>query len=235
MVIKKKPFHVAIIMDGNGRWAQNKNMPRTFGHKKGMATVKKIISYSNTANVDILSLFAFSTENWKRPQREIKFLFSAFADYLERNKKLFIKENIRLTVSGRRQGVSSNLLKKIDDTVEATKDNKSLILNVAFNYGGRAEIIDATKDILEDCKKGILNKEDIDHDIFKKYLYCPFLSDVDLLIRTSGEKRISNFLLWRIAYSEIYFTSTLWPDFTSEELAKAIEDYHKRERRFGAV
>jgi undecaprenyl diphosphate synthase len=227
------PFHLAIIMDGNGRWAKDRKKPRSFGHKKGIEAAENIVAHSLKKKIDVLSLFAFSTENWKRPRREISFLFSSFAAYLRKNKKNFIKQGIRFNLMGRRQGISRHLLSVIDDTAAATKENKSLILNIAFNYGGRAEIIDALNLVIKACRQGLLKQKRLTDADFRQYLYSDFIPDVDLLIRTSGEKRISNFFLWRLAYSELYFTDTLWPDFNPQKLDAALEDYNKRQRRFG--
>lgn len=222
------PNHIAIIMDGNGRWAKKRGLPRTFGHKEGAAALRKIITHAAQIGVKYLTVYAFSTENWKRSQEEVSALMFLFKSYIKNEEKNIMKNNIRFMVSGRSENVSPTLLKAIRELEEKSKDNSGLTFNIAFNYGGRAEIIDAVNKIL---KSG---KEEISEEEFGKYLYND-LPDPELLIRTSGEMRISNFLLWQIAYSELYITGTLWPDFNEAELDKAIENFNNRDRRFGGV
>ena len=225
---KQIPNHIAIIMDGNGRWAKKRGLPRTFGHKEGAAALRKIITHAAKLGIKYLTVYAFSTENWKRSQEEVSALMFLFKSYIKNEEKNIMENNIRFMVSGRRENVSESLLEAIDKLQEKSKNNSGLTFNIAFNYGGRAEIIDAVNKIL---KSG---KTSIDEVEFSKYLYND-IPDPELLIRTSGELRISNFLLWQIAYSEIYITDTLWPDFDEKELDKAIESYEKRDRRFGGV
>ncbi|MGL4988055.1 MAG: isoprenyl transferase [Cetobacterium sp.] len=222
------PKHIAIIMDGNGRWAKAKGMPRTYGHKAGADTLRKIVTSCGELGVQYLTVYAFSTENWKRAKEEVDTLMFLFKTYLKNEKKVLMKNNVKFVVSGRSEGVSQKLLDEIKKLEEATKGNTGITLNIAFNYGGRAELVDAIKKIVENGEK------DITEELVEKYLYNQF-PDPELLIRTSGEIRISNFLLWQIAYSEIYVTDTYWPDFNKEELVKAIESYQKRDRRFGGV
>ncbi|MEG0068772.1 MAG: isoprenyl transferase [Cetobacterium sp.] len=222
------PNHIAIIMDGNGRWAKSKGMPRTYGHKAGADTLRKILTYCGELGVKYLTVYAFSTENWKRAKEEVDALMFLFKTYLKNEKKTLMKNNVRFIVSGREDGVSKDLLKEIKNLEEETKNNTGITLNIAFNYGGRAEIVDAINKMIEN------NEKNITEEIVEKYLYN-YLPDPELLIRTSGEMRISNFLLWQIAYSEIYVTETHWPDFDKDELMKAIESYKKRDRRFGGV
>ncbi|MBC2851988.1 isoprenyl transferase [Cetobacterium sp. 8H] len=222
------PNHIAIIMDGNGRWAKSKGMPRTYGHKAGADTLRKILTYCGELGVKYLTVYAFSTENWKRAKEEVDALMFLFKTYLKNEKKTLMKNNVRFIVSGRKDGVSKDLLKEIQNLEEETKNNTGITLNIAFNYGSRAEIVDAINKIIEN------NEKNITEEIVEKYLYN-HLPDPELLIRTSGEMRISNFLLWQIAYSEIYVTETHWPDFDKDELMKAIESYKKRDRRFGGV
>ena len=226
------PYHVAVIMDGNGRWAKKRGLPRNLGHKRGIDNVKKIIESAKDRGVRILSLFAFSTENWSRPKKEIDFLFSSFKKYLSKNKG---DKDIRFNVMGSRKGLSEDLISEIDEAVDKTKNNNKIVLNIAFNYGGRDEIVFAAKKIAEDFKNGSLSLKSLDEKSFQGYLYDPFIPDVDLLIRTSGEERISNFLLWRVAYAELYFTNVLWPDFTAGEFDKALDSFKRRERRFGGI
>ena len=225
---KQIPNHIAIIMDGNGRWAKRRGLPRTFGHKEGAAALRKIITHAAKIGVKYLTVYAFSTENWKRSQEEVSALMFLFKSYIKNEEKNIMENNIRFMVSGRKDNVSSSLLEAIGNLQEKSKNNTGLTFNIAFNYGGRAEIVDAINKIL---KSG---KESINEDEFSKYLYND-IPDPELLIRTSGELRISNFLLWQIAYSEIYIKDTLWPDFNEEELDKAIEVFNKRDRRFGGV
>lgn len=225
---KQVPNHIAIIMDGNGRWAKKRGLPRTLGHKEGATALRKIITHSAELGIKYLTVYAFSTENWKRSKEEVSALMFLFKSYIKNEEKNIMENNIRFMVSGRREGVSSSLLEAIDHLQEKSKNNTGLTFNIAFNYGGRAEIIDAVNKIL---KSG---KEEITEVDFHKYLYND-IPDPEFLIRTSGELRISNFLLWQIAYSEIYITDTLWPDFDEKELEKAIEVFNQRERRFGGV
>ncbi|NME35676.1 MULTISPECIES: isoprenyl transferase [Fusobacterium] len=219
------PKHIGIIMDGNGRWAKSKNRPRVFGHKAGAAALRKIVEHCRRIGVEYLTVYAFSTENWKRSQEEVSALMTLFKTYINSERKMLLDNNVRFMVSGRKEGVSESLLDAIEKLQEETSKDYKMTLNIAFNYGGRAEIIDAIKKIKN-------SQEEITEENFSKYLYND-LPDPELIIRTSGEFRISNFLLWQIAYSEFYITDTYWPDFDEEELEKAIYSYNKRERRFG--
>jgi len=227
-VESKIPNHIAIIMDGNGRWAEKRGLPRTLGHKEGANALRKIITYAGKIGVKYLTVYAFSTENWKRSKDEVDALMFLFKTYLKNEEKSIMKNNVRFLVSGRKDDVSPSLLEAIKKLEDKSKNNTGLTLNIAFNYGGRAEIVDAVNSIL---KSGIDNLAEED---FSKYLYNN-IPDPELLVRTSGELRISNFLLWQIAYSEIYITDALWPDFDEKELDKAIESYNGRDRRFGGV
>lgn len=225
---KKIPNHIAIIMDGNGRWAKKRGLPRTFGHKEGAKSLQKVIKKAGEMGVKYVTVYAFSTENWKRSKDEVNTLMFLFRNYIKSEEKNIMENNIRFVVSGRRENVGKELLEAIDSLQEKSKNNDGLIFNIAFNYGGRAEIVDAINKII---KSGV---EKIEERDFSKYLYND-LPEPELLIRTSGEYRISNFLLWQIAYSEIYITDVLWPDFDEIEFEKAIESYMKRDRRFGGV
>lgn len=220
------PNHIAIIMDGNGRWAKNQNKPRVFGHKAGANTLRKLMEYCNKIGVTYLTVYAFSTENWKRSQEEVDALMFLFKSYIKSERENLLKNKIRFMVSGREEGVNPFLMEAIKELEEVTSKDYEMTLNIAFNYGGRAEIIDAVNKILKDGKASVTEEE------FSKYLYND-IPDPDLVIRTSGEFRISNFLLWQIAYSEIYITDKYWPDFDEEEMDKALLSYSKRERRFG--
>ena len=220
------PNHIAIIMDGNGRWAKNQNKPRVFGHKAGANTLRKIMEYCNKIGVTYLTVYAFSTENWKRSQEEVDALMFLFKSYIKSERENLLKNKIRFMVSGREEGVNPSLMEAIKELEEVTSKDYEMTLNIAFNYGGRAEITDAVNKILKEGKNSITEEE------FSKYLYND-IPDPDFVIRTSGEFRISNFLLWQIAYSEIYITDKYWPDFDEIEMEKAILSYSKRERRFG--
>ena len=205
------PNHIAIIMDGNGRWAKNQNKPRVFGHKAGANTLRKIMEYCNKIGVTYLTVYAFSTENWKRSQEEVDALMFLFKSYIKSERENLLKNKIRFMVSGREEGVNPSLMEAIKEVEEATSKDYEMTLNIAFNYGGRAEITDAVNKILKDGRTSITEEE------FSKYLYND-IPDPDFVIRTSGEFRISNFLLWQIAYSEIYITDKYWPDFDEAEI-----------------
>ena len=222
------PEHIAIIMDGNGRWAKQKGLPRTYGHKAGADTLRKILTHCGKLGVNYLTVYAFSTENWKRDIEEVKALMFLFKNYLKLERKNLLKNNIKLIVSGRKDKVSKELLDEIEKIEKETSTNTGITLNIAFNYGGRAEIVDAINKIIEEGIKKV------DESIVEKYLYNQ-LPEPELLVRTGGELRVSNFLLWQIAYSEIYVTDVYWPDFTETDLEKAIEFYKNRDRRFGGV
>ena len=226
----KLPLHVGIIMDGNGRWAKQRGKNRLVGHREGVESVRVIVEASKKIGIQNLTLYAFSTENWKRATEEVNGLMLLFEQFLKSEKKLMLKENIRLRIIGRKEGVSDRLLRVIDEVEKETYlPNPSLELNIAFNYGGRAEIVDGINQLLKEGKTSINEEE------FRAYLYNTYMPDPELIIRTSGEFRTSNFLLWESAYSEYYITETLWPDFKEEQLKMAIESYMKRDRRFGGV
>ncbi|MFZ1248261.1 MAG: polyprenyl diphosphate synthase [Leptotrichiaceae bacterium] len=225
------PKHIAIIMDGNGRWAKEKGKLRVEGHKKGAENIEKIIDYSIKLGVKYLTVYAFSTENWKRPEVEVKALMKLFAKYLEDKKEELKKQGVKLLVTGTEENIPNKLLKKIRDTEEYLSDCNQITFNIAFNYGGRKEIVDGINKIIKENRE---NKE-INEEEFKKYMYRPEIPDPELVIRTSGEFRVSNFLLWEIAYSEFYVTNVYWPDFDEREYDLAIASYNKRDRRFGGV
>ncbi|MGI5823558.1 MAG: isoprenyl transferase [Dethiobacteria bacterium] len=232
---KKIPRHVAIIMDGNGRWAKKRYLPRIAGHRAGMKTMRKIVEFANEIGVGILSLYAFSTENWKRPPREVDFLMRLPEEYLQRELPLLIEKNIVVSIMGEPAGLPARTQKAIDTALEKTRGNTGMILNFAFNYGGRTEIIHAVKTLCSEIVYGHLHVDEITEDMFGKYLYSGGMPDPDLLIRPSGELRISNFLLWQLAYTELWFTDVLWPDFEKEHFWEAVLEYQQRERRFGGV
>lgn len=228
----KIPEHVAIILDGNGRWAKKRGLKRSFGHKAGFDNLKSLSRYIFSSGVKILSVFAFSTENFKRDKDEVDYLMNL----LVKNFKELIskKDNTKIIFSGRKDNLRTDVLKAISDIEEKTKDNTEHIFNICFNFGGRADIIDATKKIIMDVQNGSLNIDDIDEELFGNYLYNK-IPDIDLLIRTSGEVRISNFMLYQSAYAEMYFPNTYFPDFNKKEFDKAILAYNNRDRRFGGI
>jgi undecaprenyl diphosphate synthase len=229
------PKHIAFIMDGNGRWAKSRGLPRSAGHKQGIETVGRVISFSRAHGIQTVSLYAFSTENWTRPKHEIDFLFAAFKDYLGKKKAELAEKDIRLTVSGRREGLPSDLCATIDDAQRQTASCRSMTLNISFNYGARAEIADACRAIAGDVAKGIIALDEVDEAAVSARLYHAELPDVDLLIRTSGEQRISNYMLWQCSYAELYFVEKHWPDFSDEDYQRALDAFAARSRRFGTV
>lgn len=233
--IKKFPYpkHIAIIMDGNGRWAKNRGKLRIFGHENGTKSVKNIVESCSKLGIQCLTLYAFSTENWNRPKLEVKTLMSLLISSLKRESDKLQKNNIRLNPIGNLNLLPLKVSKELFQVVETTKSNSGMVLNLALSYGSRDEIINCVKEIGEKIKNNLISFEKIDETVINQHLYTQNLPDVDLLIRTSGEQRVSNFLLWQIAYAELYFTKVLWPDFTEQDLYKAIDNYQKRERRFG--
>ncbi len=233
MNFERLPRHVAIIMDGNGRWAKMRNLPRIEGHINGIESVRVVVETTRELNIPYLTLYAFSKENWRRPEKEVKSLFELLDTYLDRELPNMLENGIRFIAIGDIEDFPENIQKKIRHTMEKTKENTSLTLSVALSYSGRTEIIHAVKEIIKAVKDGKL--ESIDEESFRMYLYTKEIPDPDLLIRTSGEKRLSNFLLYQMAYTEIYITDTLWPDFRKKEYLEALLDYSRRERRFGIV
>ena len=258
------PKHIAIIMDGNGRWAKERGKIRLEGHRAGANSLEKILTYAGDIGVKYLTVYAFSTENWKRPEKEVKGLMDLFAKYLDKEKKNLKKQGVRLLVTGSKENISQKLLKKIEETENYLADCEKIVFNIAFNYGGRREIVDAVNKILETkllneisgvvseqfnnennglnvtekVVNGFANKKEnlkITEEEFSKFMYRPEIPDPELVIRTSGEFRISNFLLWEVAYSEFYITDVYWPDFDENELDKAILSFNKRDRRYGGL
>ncbi len=227
------PQHIAIIMDGNGRWAKQKGKLRVFGHEKGSKTVKKTVEACAELGVKNLTLYAFSTENWNRPKLEVQTLMKLLIFSLKKEIKTLQENNIKLNAIGDLKALPSKVYKELIDVIELTKSNSKLTLTLALSYGSRDELINTIKEISIKVKNNIISPEKIDESVINEHLYTRNLPDVDLLIRTSGEQRISNFLLWQIAYAELYFTNIFWPDFTKEHLYEAIINYQKRERRFG--
>lgn len=235
--IKKLPVpeHVAIIMDGNGRWAKKRALPRIAGHHEGMKVVRKTTKLANELGIKTLTLYAFSTENWKRPKNEVEYIMSLPDEFLGTFLPDLIAENVQVKMMGYKDQLPPHTLRAIEKAIEDTKDNNGLVLNFALNYGSRAEILDAVKKVLNDSESGKLKETDLDDKVFSSYLMTADFSDPDLLIRTSGEIRLSNFMLWQLAYSEFWFTDVLWPDFSEEHLLEAIETFQKRQRRFGGI
>jgi undecaprenyl diphosphate synthase len=227
------PQHIAIIMDGNGRWAKKQGMLRAFGHENGAKSVKVTVETCARIGIKNLTLYAFSTENWNRPKLEIDTLMKLLVSSLRKELKSLIDNNIRLNTIGNTDKLPKSIQKELAEVMERTKDNSRMTLTIALSYGSREELISAVKKITSKVKNNIISIDAIDEAIINEHLYTQNLPDVDLLIRTSGEHRISNFLLWQIAYAELYFTDVLWPDFTEEHLYEAIISYQKRERRFG--
>jgi len=227
------PKHIAIIMDGNGRWAKKQGMARAFGHENGAKAVRQVVEGCTELGVENLTLYAFSTENWNRPKLEVQTLMRLLISSLKKEIKTLHDNNIRLCTIGNLNTLPSRVYKELVDVMEKTKLNTRMTLTIALSYGSREELISTIKEISIKVKNNIISPENIDESIINEHLYTRNLPDVDLLIRTSGEQRISNFLLWQIAYAELYFTNTLWPDFSKEDLYHAIIEYQKRERRFG--
>jgi len=231
--MNKLPQHLAIIMDGNGRWAKKRGLPRSAGHREGAKAVKRVIASCLNFNIPILTLFTFSTENWKRPKIEINYLLKLFERVLSKEKAGLIKNNIKINFIGRLNDLPNSLNEKINELSESTKKNNKLILNIAINYGGKAEIIDAIKSIALKIIEGKLNIEEINENTIRDNLYTQNLPDPDLLIRTAGEMRISNFMIWQIAYTELWVTPVFWPDFGENNLIEAIINFQKRVRKYG--
>jgi undecaprenyl diphosphate synthase len=229
------PSHIAIIMDGNGRWAKKRALPRVAGHHEGMKVVRKITKLANQLGVKVLTLYAFSTENWKRPKSEVDYLMKLPEEFLGTFLPELIEENVQVKMMGNKEQLPTFTLNAIEKAMADTKDNTGLVLNFALNYGSRVEILEAVKHVLNDCKSGIMNENDITEEVFSSYLMTSDFNDPDLLIRTSGEIRLSNFMLWQLAYSEFWFTDTLWPDFKEEDLLDAVDAFQSRQRRFGGV
>ncbi|AQY51134.1 undecaprenyl pyrophosphate synthase [Listeria weihenstephanensis FSL R9-0317] len=229
------PSHVAIIMDGNGRWAKKRFLPRVAGHREGMQVVKRMTRYASGVGIDVLTLYAFSTENWKRPNDEVDFLMKLPGEFFDTFIPELMEENVRVNVMGYKEELPSHTLDAVERAIEATKGNTGLVLNFALNYGSRAEIVTATQAAMRELLEEGLTADDFTEERLAKHLMSAGLSDPDLLIRTSGELRLSNFMLWQLAYSEFYFTETHWPDFSESDFKQAIVEYQNRSRRFGGL
>ena len=232
---KKVPAHVAIILDGNGRWAKKRGLPRTMGHREGCKAVEQTVEDAARLGIQYLTVYAFSTENWKRSAEEVGTLMQLFRYYMKRLLKIAKANNVRVRMIGERSRFDDDIIEGINRLEEETKENTRMTFTIAVNYGSRDEITRAVRRMLKDCQAGTLSPEQVSEETISGYLDTKEIPDPDLLIRTSGEERLSNFLLWQLAYSEFYFTDVLWPDFNKEELEKAIEKYNSRDRRFGGV
>jgi undecaprenyl diphosphate synthase len=231
----KLPTHVAIIMDGNGRWAKKRLLNRINGHEKGSETVRTIVRTCREIGISYLTLYAFSTENWQRPKTEVKALMALLKKFLQSERKEMVENNIRLRVIGQLDRLPAEVREALDQTMAATKEQTGMNLILALSYGGRAEIVRMVREVAEKIKRGIIDPQAVNEGLVSDHLYTRDIPDPDLLIRTSGEMRISNFLLWQIAYTELFVTTTLWPDFSKEELLQILKDFQARVRRFGAV
>jgi undecaprenyl diphosphate synthase len=227
------PPHVAIIMDGNGRWAQNRSLPRPVGHKNGVQSVQDIVSSAARLGVKYLTLYAFSTENWNRPALEVQALMGLLKTFLQSELKTISENNVSLRCLGQKERLPNEIRVVLDRAIAETAGNSGLVLNLALSYGGRSEIVRAVQQIADECRQGLLNPEDIDDASVEAHLYTAGQPDPDLLIRTGGESRLSNFLLWQLSYAEIYITDILWPDFREKDFIAALADFQKRQRRFG--
>lgn len=233
--LEKRPRHIAIIMDGNGRWAQRRGLPRIEGHRRGVASVRCVSEECARLGIEQLTLYCLSSENWKRPKRELDLLMHLLEQYLVEERTTLINENIRLSVIGRREGLPDSVLAEMDKTIELSRHHGGLQLCLAINYGGRAEMVDAVRSIAQAAQEGNLDADDVDETTIADHLYTAGMSDPDLLIRTAGELRISNFLLWQISYAELWVTDHCWPEFREADLHAAIRDFAGRDRRFGGL
>jgi undecaprenyl diphosphate synthase len=229
------PRHVAIIMDGNGRWAQARGLPRVLGHRQGIRSVRSVVEEGCRLGLDQLTLYCLSIENWKRPARELQFLMRLLRHFLVVERAELMEQNVRLAIIGRREGLPGDVLAQMDETLAATAENSGMTLCLAVNYGGRTEIADAARRLAHDVKAGRLGPDQVDESVFESYLATAGMPDPDLLVRTAGELRVSNYLLWQISYAEIWVTDVLWPDFRARDLHAAIRAYAGRQRKFGGL
>ncbi len=233
--MSRLPEHIGVIMDGNGRWAKRRGLPRSAGHSAGADALKKIVTEATKLGIKYITVYAFSTENWKRPKEEVDYLMSLLLDYLRNAEKTLAGEDVVIRAIGSRKELSQEIRDQIVRTEEFTKNNNGIVMNIALNYGGREEITNAAKNICKEVQEDKIKIEDINDKMFSQYLYTENQPDVDLLIRTSGEQRLSNFMLWQVSYAEMWFTHKLWPDFKPADLHRAIIDFQNRGRRFGGV
>ncbi len=233
--LDQRPKHVAIIMDGNGRWAQQQDLPRVEGHMRGVDSVRNAMEACRDFGIEVLTLYCLSSENWKRPAQELDFLMALLREYLIAERQSLIDNNLQLRIIGHRERLPLDVQAEMDCTLEACSKNDGMMLCLAINYGSRSEIVDAIRQISDEVKSGKLTTSEIDEELVSKHLFTTGIRDPDLLIRTSGEMRISNFLLWQISYAELWVTQTFWPEFTREHMAEAIREYARRHRRFGGL
>jgi undecaprenyl diphosphate synthase len=233
--LEKRPRHIAVIMDGNGRWAQRRGLPRIEGHRRGVASVRRTTEEAARLGIGQLTMYCLSSENWKRPQHELDFLMALLEQYMVEERTTLMRENIRLSVIGRREGIPASVLREMDKTIELSSAHTGMQLCLAINYGGRAELLDAVRRIAAEIQTGALAPEELSEATIKDHLYTADMPDPDLLIRTAGEMRVSNFLLWQISYAEIWVTDDCWPDFREDHLHEAIRAYAGRQRRFGGL
>jgi undecaprenyl diphosphate synthase len=233
--LERRPRHIAVIMDGNGRWAQRRGLPRIEGHRHGVASVRRITEEAARLSTDQLTLYCLSSENWKRPQAELDFLMHLLEQYLIEERTTLLDENIRLTTIGSREGIPDSVLSEMDKTIEMSSHHSGMTLCLAVNYGSRAEITESMRRIADEVRLGQIGPDDVTEDLIAARLYTAGMSDPDLLIRTAGEMRVSNFLLWQISYSELWVTDQCWPEFAEPDLHEAIRDYAQRDRRFGGL
>ncbi|GGL43937.1 isoprenyl transferase [Sporolactobacillus putidus] len=233
--LQRVPVHVAIIMDGNGRWAKRRGLPRIAGHREALKTVKKVTNEARRLGIKVLTLFAFSTENWKRPKTEVEFLMKLPEQFLNSYLAELIENNIQVRAMGDLSLIPAHTMKAVNYAIDRTKNNNGLILNFALNYGGRSEIVQAVKTVVRDVQSDKLRSDTIDEDVLSKYMMSRALPDPDLLIRTSGEIRLSNFMLWQLAYTELFFTDVYWPDFNEGNLQEAVREFASRQRRYGGI
>lgn len=233
--VERLPRHIAIIMDGNGRWAQLRGLPRVAGHRAGAISVRAVITESARLGIECLTLYSFSSENWKRPPDEVEELMNLYAEYLIDERDMIMQNNVRLRQIGRRDGLPDRVLTELDTTRDMSANNTGMTLCLALNYSARCELVDATRAITRKVHNGELSEDQIDEQCISDHLYTAGLPDPDLLVRTAGERRLSNFMLWQVSYAELYVTSVLWPEFRKENLHQAIFDFARRERRFGAL
>ena len=229
------PEHIGIIMDGNGRWARKRGLPRSAVHREGAKTLEKLTRFAGDIGIKYITYYAFSTENWKRPSKEVESLMKLMTMYLDDYKRLLGGEDIRIRIIGKREGLSEEILRKIEIVENDTKHNSKITMNIAVNYGGREDILNSVKIIADKVEKGLLKPEDITEEDISSNLYTNYMPDPDLIIRPSGELRLSNFLMWQSAYSEFWFSDINWPDFTKDDFLRAISDFQKRNRRYGGV
>lgn len=231
----QRPRHVAIIMDGNGRWAQRRGLPRIEGHRRGVSSVRRVVEESARLGLGQLTLYCLSSENWKRPAHELQFLMHLLEQYMIEERALIMKQNMTVRVIGRREGISEGALREIDKTIELTRNNTGTCLCLAVNYGGRSELVDAVRAIAREVEGGQCSEQDVTEEKIASHLYTHGMPEPDLMIRTAGEMRVSNFLLWQISYAELWVTQKCWPDFEVEDLHQAIRDFARRDRRFGGL